>query len=77
MRLSFLDKLLVVQSDSVGGEAHDVDHDDERLGGEVHALDALHHVQDFTEKDFMKTNAYFWLRQELKESQSSFVRPSV
>ena len=54
MRLSFLDKLLVVQSHPVGCKAHDVDHDDERLGGKVHALDALHHVQDFTEKDFMK-----------------------
>ena len=49
MRLSLLDECLVVQSHSIGGKSHDVDHDDERLRWKIHALDSLHHVQDFTE----------------------------
>ena len=50
--LSLLHKLLIVQHESVGGEAHDVDHDDEHLRRQIHPLDAVHHLQNFAEKRY-------------------------
>ena len=47
--LSFLHKLLIVQHEAVGGEANDVDHDDEDLCRQIHPLDAVHHLQNFAE----------------------------
>ena len=47
--LSLLHKLLIVQHEAVGGEANDVDHDDEHLRRQIHPLDAVHHLQNFAE----------------------------